>query len=748
MCKFGKMGLRIGGELGGIALEIDKAYITEKNDEWIDDQLYKSYHFFFRTCKMPLMVVNNALEIIQINNPGIQLLKEIGKNTYKQSIKNALEQVPWDILYAQLELVRARGSYKDEWLLLDKKNTYRHIEFEAQYDGDNYYFTLRDITSFKMQEKDYSNSVNIFNDLFTLVTEGIMVFDRSGTIVEVNRAFMSFVMMNKQELMGRKFYDFLQEDSSRKWKNEWEVLRKIGKISSTVEWSFEGKSYFFKCTVYRNIYKDQYICVLKDVTEKKIIEFHLKSSEAIFRYVLGHVNEAIMLTNEKGYICEVNDVACRLFETERKELLGTRAEDLFVRKDRKYSEIRNAFIENGSVRREMFFKTFKEKELLIELSSKRIEGTGKAVNIYRNISERYAMERRLKRSESQFRRIFEGMLDGLLLWNDDGIVDINEAGLDVLNLKKKDIVLKTIPDLMEKYPQQKEWIEKLTKDFHETKRKDMLEDKATLSFQDGNIRHVEIITKKNLFSGMNLTVIKDVTDKLIMQEQLRKSDTLNVVGELAAGIAHEIRNPMTALKGFIQLLEASVEEDYSNYFSIITSELQRIESIITEFLILAKPQALKCVEKDLNVIVKETIDLLNGEALLCDVMLIPMLVEGPIELYCEPNQLKQVLINLIKNAIESMKDGGNVTIRTESCTNQHVKLTVTDEGCGMSETKLKKLGEPFYTTKERGTGLGLMVSYKIIKEHGGEVEVISTEGVGTSFSIVLPCQCDMDCRVF
>lgn len=748
MCKFGKMGLCIGGELGGIALEINKTYITEKKDEWIDDQLYKSYHFFFRTSKIPLMVVNNALEIIQINNPAIQLLKEIGKNTYKQSIKNALEQVPWDILYAQLELVRARGSYKDEWLLLDKENTYKHIEFEAQYDGDNYYFTLRDITSFKMQENDYSNSVNIFNDLFTLVTEGIMVLDRSGAIVEVNRAFMSFVMMNKQELMGRKFYEFLQEDSSRKWKNEWEVLRKIGKISSTVEWSFEGKSYFFKCTVYRNIYKDQYICVLKDVTEKKIIEFHLKSREAIFRYVLGHVNEAIMLTDEKGYICEVNDVACRLFETERKELLGTRAEDLFVRKDRKYSEIRNAFIENGSVRREMFFKTFKEKELLIELSSKRIEGTGKAVNIYRNISERYAMERRLKRSESQFRRIFEGMLDGLLLWNDDGIVDINEAGLDVLNLKKKDIVLKTIPELMEKYPQQKEWIEKLTKDFHETKRKDMLEDKATLSFQDGNVRHVEIITKKNLFSGMNLTVIKDVTDKLIMQEQLRKSDTLNVVGELAAGIAHEIRNPMTALKGFIQLLEASVEEDYSNYFSIITSELHRIESIITEFLILAKPQALKCVEKDLNVIVKETIDLLNGEALLCDVMLIPLLAEGPIELYCEPNQLKQVLINLIKNAIESMKDGGNVTIRTESCTNQHVKLTVTDEGCGMSETKLKQLGEPFYTTKERGTGLGLMVSYKIIKEHGGEIEVISTEGVGTSFSIVLPCQCDMDCRVF
>ena len=729
-------------------MERNETYIPEKKDEMIDEELYKSYHFFFRTSKTPLMVVNSALEIIQINDQARQLFEEIGKNTYNQSIKTVLEQIPYDILDAQLELVRSRGRYKDEWLLLDKQNIYKHIEFEAQYDGDNYYFTLRDITSIKKQEKDYSNSVNIFNDLFTLVAEGIMIFDKSGCIVEVNRAFKSFVLMDKSELIGRKFYEFLQGESKKKWQNEWEVLRKIGKISSTVEWSFEGKSYFFKCTVYQNIYKDQYICVLKDVTEKKLIELHLKSSEEIFTYVFDHVNEAITLTDKKGYIYEVNDVACRLFEAERDELLGNRAEDLFVRKDKRYFQIKKSFIENGSVRQEMFFKTLKGKELLVELSSKKIEGTGKAVNIYRNISERYAMERRLKRSERKFRRIFEGMLDGLLLWNDNGIVDINEAGLKILNIAKKNFVLKTIPELIEKFPQQKVLIEKLTKDNHETNRIDMLEDKATFTFQDGSVRHVEIITKKNLFSDMNLTVMKDVTENLIMQEQIRKSDTLNVVGELAAGIAHEIRNPMTALKGFIQLLEASVKEDYSNYFSIITSELKRIDSIITEYLILAKPQAIKYVEKDLNVIVKETIDLLNGEALLCDVILIPVLAEQPIELYCEPNLLKQVLINLIKNAIESMKDGGNVTIRTESCTNQHVQLTVTDEGCGMSETKVKRLGEPFYTTKERGTGLGLMVSYKIIKEHGGKIDVTSTEGVGTSFSIVLPCQCEMDCNVF
>ena len=728
-------------------MEQEKTYMPGGKDEWNDDQLSKSYHFFFQTSKTPLMVVNRFLEIIQINNQASQLFKEIGKDTYKQSINTVLEQIPCDLLNMQLESVREKGSYRDEWLLLDKQNTYKHIEFEAQYDGTNYYFTLRDITSFKKQEKDYINSVNIFQDLFTLVTEGIIVFDKSGSIVEVNRAFMSVVLMDREELIGRKFYEFLLEDSQGKWKNEWEVLKRVGKISSTVEWSFEGKRNFFKCTFYRNIYKDQYICVLKDVTEKKLIELHLKSSEATFTYVFDHVNEAITLTDKNGYIYEVNEVACRLFEAERNELLGTRAEDLLVKKDKKYVQLKKAFIRNGAVRQEIFFRTLKGKGLLVELSSKKIEGTDKAVNIYRNISERYAMERRLKRSERHFRRIFEGMLDGLLLWNDEGIVDINEAGSRILNIKKRDIVSETIPNLMEKYPERKEWIEKLRRDFRETKRTDVLEDKLAFT-QDGSIRHIEIITKKNLFSGMNLTVIKDVTEKLIMQEKIRKSDTLNVVGELAAGIAHEIRNPMTALKGFIQLLEASVKEDYSNYFSIITSELKRIDSIITEFLILAKPQVTQYVEKDLNIIVRETIELLNGEALLSNVSLIPMLAQEPIELFCEPNQLKQVLINLIKNAIESMKGGGNVTIRTEQCSNQYVQFIVSDEGCGIPESKMKRLGEPFYTTKERGTGLGLMVSYKIIKEHGGKIKVNSQKGIGTSFTIKLPCRCEGDCRIF
>ncbi|MDQ7863743.1 histidine kinase dimerization/phospho-acceptor domain-containing protein [Peribacillus frigoritolerans] len=128
-----------------------------------------------------------------------------------------------------------------------------------------------------------------------------------------------------------------------------------------------------------------------------------------------------------------------------------------------------------------------------------------------------------------------------------------------------------------------------------------------ITFEDGRVKHIEFLTRKNLYSNLNLSIFRDVSKNLEMQEQIRKSDTLNVVGELAAGIAHEIRNPMTALKGFIQLLEDGVKGEFSTYFHVITSEIKRIETIITEFLVLAKPQALKIFKQDVHTILKETL---------------------------------------------------------------------------------------------------------------------------------------------
>jgi two-component system, sporulation sensor kinase E len=252
------------------------------------------------------------------------------------------------------------------------------------------------------------------------------------------------------------------------------------------------------------------------------------------------------------------------------------------------------------------------------------------------------------------------------------------------------------------------------------------------------VKFYEYSSIYHLYSEINLIVFKDVTEKLELEERLRKSVTLNVVGELAAGIAHEIRNPMTALKGFIQLLQGEIKEERSMYFQVILSELNRIDSIINEFLILAKPQAVKYSHVDLTKIMLETIELLSAQAAMDNVQFKTSFEEFLPIIYCEPNQLKKVFVNIIKNAIEVMQTGGEIRVSMNVEKEGFIHISIQDEGLGISIEKLKRLGEPFYTTKERGTGLGLMVSYKIVEEHKGQIQVESIEGVGSTFHIHLP----------
>ncbi|WML38885.1 ATP-binding protein [Neobacillus sp. OS1-2] len=339
-------------------------------------------------------------------------------------------------------------------------------------------------------------------------------------------------------------------------------------------------------------------------------------------------------------------------------------------------------------------------------------------------------------SEQKYRRIFEDSIDGLILWdNEHRFVDVNIAAERMIGLPKNKLIGQRVYDLSTPLEGKKQ---EILKHIDQLLNEGQKASTITFETEDGNKIYFDYTSQLDIVDGVNLTVFKDVTDKVVMQEQLRKSDTLNVIGELAAGIAHEIRNPMTALKGFIQLLESSITKEHSLYYQVITTELQRIDSIINEFLILAKPQAVRFQEKDINKIMKETVDLLSAQAVLYNVQFVTNYDESLPLVFCEPNQLKKVFINLIKNAIEVMPNGGNITITTKKMRNQQIQIIIKDEGCGISKEKIKKLGEPFYTTKDRGTGLGLMVSYRIIDEHKGTIFVKSEEGKGTIFNIKLP----------
>lgn len=231
----------------------------------------------------------------------------------------------------------------------------------------------------------------------------------------------------------------------------------------------------------------------------------------------------------------------------------------------------------------------------------------------------------------------------------------------------------------------------------------------------------------------HISIQYDITEKRNSEETLRNTEKLSMIGELAAGIAHEIRNPLTTIRGFVQLMNQNGIEPYY-YTDTIIDEIDRINYIVSELMIFAKPHQVQYNECNINSILTSVIKFLEPEANLKNVEIEYELPTEDVIISGERNQLKQVFLNLLKNSIEAMPSGGKIYILLERST-QNIVITIKDEGIGMETEQIKKLGEPFFTTKQDGNGLGLMVSYKIIQNHKGSIHVNSNLNQGTTFTI-------------
>lgn len=241
-----------------------------------------------------------------------------------------------------------------------------------------------------------------------------------------------------------------------------------------------------------------------------------------------------------------------------------------------------------------------------------------------------------------------------------------------------------------------------------------------------------------------LTIVRDITERNHTHEILQQLEKLAMIGELAAGVAHEIRNPLTSLRGFVQLFQyKDSDPQHQEYYSVMLSELDRINSIVGELLLLAKPQKNNMNLKDPLAIVESVLALLGPEALLHNVE-IRTEFESDIPLVmCEENKLKQVFLNVMKNAMEAMSNGGEIIVEARKI-GANVVLRFIDQGCGVPKENLDRIGQVFFTTKEKGTGLGLVVSSSIIKNHNGSLSIKSEENKGTTVEIVIPAFLDSE----
>ncbi|MDA7026211.1 PAS domain S-box protein [Bacillus sp. CLL-7-23] len=704
-----------------------------------NDTLKTELHYYeqmFNGTLDAIFILDEQMNIVRANNAACNILQCEKTELLNRSAIAFLHAVSPEELTRNIRCFLECGYLKREVAIRLDNGSIKYVEFTANKGlGENCIFVvMRDISSKKILERERTMNEKLFKDLFHRAVEGIVIFDKQGSFIDANDSFCQSFEIATCELSNLKLADFVSAENTDKLKNMLRTLYRKGKTKGELPVRLRsGKYRLFELTVTSNILNGFYMSIMRDITEKRLMEKKLFKSEERFREVFENAMDAIIIMNKDWQIVKANQSACKIFELPMRELLTKRIIDFVDLTDKRYFYIRKRYDEKGEMREELQFRMGNGQYKELEFTSKRIMFGNQHLTILRNVSDRKRMEKELRESELKFRKVFNGSMDGIVLFNNQyKIIDANPLAGKILHIPIEQLKSFNLLDVLSEYQIENAVSQVKTISFEEMDN--------DIPFLLNNQKQIlEFSFKRNIIQNMNMAMLRDVTERKELEERLRKSDTLHVVGELAAGIAHEIRNPMTALKGFIQLLEGSIkEEDHSLYFNVITSELKRIESIITEFLILAKPQAIMYEEKNVIKIMQDTMDLLHAQANLDNVQM-HLDYYGKIPLiYCEPNQLKQVFINILKNAIEVMPDGGNIYVKIQKKDTNHITVSLTDEGIGMAEDKLKRLGEPFYTTKERGTGLGLMVSYKIIEEHNGEIEVESIEGKGTTFHLTLP----------
>lgn len=345
----------------------------------------------------------------------------------------------------------------------------------------------------------------------------------------------------------------------------------------------------------------------------------------------------------------------------------------------------------------------------------------------------------IKFSELKYYKLFNEANDSMYIYEQDEqgkplkFLDVNEAACRVLGYTRQELLDITPLSIA---------AEALIPEADHTFRDIHVGERAFVEWvhvtKEGKSIPVEISAKPFQLNGrrMVISIARDLTERKKTEEFLRYNESLFMLGELSAGIAHEIRNPLTSIRGFVQLLFAQSKLNRELY-EIVLSEVDRINSIISELLLLGKEAPSAMHECDLVQLLRQAVVLLNGQAHMTDNEIVMQTDLDSLPLKCAANKLKQVFINVLKNAIEASPQGAEINVGLNHEGHTGV-IRITDSGPGIPEELLGQIGSPFFTTKSGGNGLGVMISKKIIHNHMGTFQFNQKQPTGTTVEITLP----------
>ncbi|MEN6461323.1 MAG: ATP-binding protein [Syntrophomonas sp.] len=364
-----------------------------------------------------------------------------------------------------------------------------------------------------------------------------------------------------------------------------------------------------------------------------------------------------------------------------------------------------------------------------------VDGSELLLSFAIDITDRKQAEQALLKSEEKFFKAFNACPFMMTITNlKGGLIDVNKSFCNYINSSRKELLSRTLLDLGF-------WVD--PNEYDEVIRIIMAKESARdmeIHFIGKKGEHrLGLYTAESLCINGELcilSIITDITDRKEMETEMIKLDRLNMVGEIAASLGHEIRNPMTTVRGFLQIMREN--EDYfkeRDSFDLMIEELDRANSIITEFLSLARSKLIELKQTNFNALIKNIYPLVQASAMVQDKYVKIEIGDIP-DLLIDEKEIRQLILNLVCNGLESMSPGGSVTIKT-FMEEDSVVLAIMDQGRGIDPEVLDKLGTPFFTTKEQGTGLGLAVCYGIATRHNAKID-IETSSTGTTFFIRFP----------
>jgi PAS domain S-box-containing protein len=663
----------------------------------------------------------------------------------------------WEKNYSR-EQIHEQGIKADEkGFLVETKHTRKDgsvIDVDisinaAMFGGQKLIFCVcRDVTERKKAEQALADELARRRLLVDKSLDGIVVLDVNANVVEANQRFAQMLGYTLEEVRKLHTWDWDKNFPPEKILELGQTVDEKGLHLETKHTRKDGSIIDVDISISGIMYGGRKLifCIQRDVTERKKMLEAINLQKAYFQQLFDNSPDAILMTDTNGKIIQGNKGFEVLFGYSNEEVKGRSLIELIVPEaDAQEASDSLQSISDGEVIRKESVRRRKDGSLVnVSVLAYPISSNGKLIGlygIYSDITERKQAEEALKIAAEEWRETFDSITDGISIHDRNyKILRANKAFADIFHTKPKQLIGKHCYEL-----------HRGDKPISGCPHKQTLATgkPAMAEFYESNLGRYLLESTSPIFDKEGevigtVHITRDITERKQQNERLMMADRLASVGELAAGTAHELNNPLTSVIGFSQLLmeKKDIPDDIREDLQLVHSEAQRAAKVTKNLLTFARKQAPVKQLNQLNNIIEDVLKLRAYEHKANSIEVKKQLAPDLPEIMVDYFQMQQVFLNIIINAEYFMTEAhkkGTLTITTKK-QNNNVRISFADDGPGISPENLSRIFDPFFTTKGagKGTGLGLSICHGIVSEHGGQIYAKSQRDKGTTISVELP----------